>query len=73
MKTKEEILTEHGCPPVPFDENVTMFYPAILEAMEAYKNQFLLPDTCPVCGSTDLIEAPHMGSNCNNCHPLKNE
>lgn len=25
---------------------------------------------CDVCGSTDVIEAPHMGRNCNRCHPL---
>lgn len=25
---------------------------------------------CEVCGSTDVIEAPHMGRNCNRCHPL---
>lgn len=25
---------------------------------------------CDVCGSNDVIEAPHMGRNCNQCHPL---
>jgi Ca2+-binding EF-hand superfamily protein len=25
---------------------------------------------CDVCGSTDVIEAPHIGRNCNRCHPL---
>jgi hypothetical protein len=25
---------------------------------------------CCVCGSDDVIEAPHMGKNCNRCHPL---
>lgn len=25
---------------------------------------------CDVCGSTDVVEAPHMGMNCNRCHPL---
>jgi len=39
MKTKEEILDEYGCPSIPFDENVTMYYPAILEAMEEYAQQ----------------------------------
>lgn len=38
MKTVEEILIEFGCPNVPFDENVTMYYPAILSAMEEYAN-----------------------------------
>ena len=36
MKTKEEILSEFGCPDIPFDENVTMYYPAILSAMDEY-------------------------------------
>jgi hypothetical protein len=26
--------------------------------------------SCDVCGSDDVIEAPHMGRNCNSCHPL---
>lgn len=25
---------------------------------------------CDVCGSDDVIEAPHMGRNCNRCNPL---
>jgi transcriptional regulator with XRE-family HTH domain len=25
---------------------------------------------CDVCGSRDVIEAPHMGRNCNDCNPL---
>lgn len=25
---------------------------------------------CDVCGSSDVIEAPHMGLNCNTCNPL---
>lgn len=25
---------------------------------------------CDVCGSTDVIEAPYMGRNCNRCNPL---
>ena len=41
MKTKEEILNEFGCPDIPFDENVTMYYPAILSAMEEYAQQQL--------------------------------
>lgn len=39
-KSKEEILTEFGCPQIPFDENVTMYYPAILSAMDEYAEQF---------------------------------
>lgn len=40
MKTAEEILIEFGRPDVPFDENITMFYNAILSAMEEYAEQF---------------------------------
>jgi len=25
---------------------------------------------CDVCGSDDIIEAPSMGRNCNNCNPI---
>ena len=25
---------------------------------------------CDVCGSNDVIEAPHMGRSCNRCNPL---
>lgn len=25
---------------------------------------------CDVCGSDEVIESPHMGSNCNRCHPI---
>lgn len=25
---------------------------------------------CDICGSSNIIEAPHMGMNCNDCHPL---
>jgi hypothetical protein len=25
---------------------------------------------CDVCGSDDVIEAPHVGRNCNRCNPL---
>lgn len=25
---------------------------------------------CDVCGSDNVIEAPHMGKNCNRCNPL---
>ena len=36
MNKAVEILNKYGCPEIPFDENVTMFYPAILNAMEEY-------------------------------------
>ena len=25
---------------------------------------------CDLCGSDDVIEAPHMGRNCNRCNPI---
>jgi hypothetical protein len=40
MKSKEEILEDFGCPIIPFDENVTMYYPAIISAMDEYADQF---------------------------------
>jgi len=40
MKTPHEILTEFGCPDISFDENVTMYYPAIISAMHEYADQF---------------------------------
>jgi len=40
MKTAQELLKEYGCPEIPFNENITMFYPAIINAMEEYANQF---------------------------------
>jgi len=27
--------------------------------------------TCDICGSSDITDVPHMGRNCNNCHPIK--
>ena len=38
-KTKEEILQDFGAGEIPFSEEVTMYYPAILDAMEEYKDQ----------------------------------
>jgi len=35
MASNEEILQEFGCPEIPFNENVTMYYPAILSSMDA--------------------------------------
>jgi len=26
--------------------------------------------TCDVCGSSNITDAPHMGRNCNDCHPV---
>ena len=30
----------------------------------------VIKSVCDVCGSDDVIEVPHMGKNCNRCHPL---
>lgn len=38
-KSIHRILIDFGCPPIPFDENVTMYYPAIVSAMQEYSNQ----------------------------------
>ena len=40
MTKAEEILNEYGCPEIPFDENVTMFYPSILSATQEYGKYF---------------------------------
>jgi hypothetical protein len=37
--TKEEILNDYGCPEIPFNEQVIMNYPAILEAMQEFADQ----------------------------------
>ena len=39
MKTKQEILQDFGCPKPQFDEDVTMYYPAILSAMEEHAKE----------------------------------
>jgi len=36
IQTAEEILNDYGCPAIPFDERITMSYPAIIKAMEHY-------------------------------------
>ena len=30
----------------------------------------VIKSVCDVCGSDDIIEAPHMGKNCTRCHPI---
>ena len=50
-------------------------YVTFLETKEPALRQSLVVGrsesfVCDVCGSTDVIEAPHMGRNCNRCHPL---
>lgn len=39
MKTKEEILIEYGMSKVPYDEIITMFLPALVNAMQEYADQ----------------------------------
>jgi hypothetical protein len=36
----------------------------------ALRQPSVIGSVCDVCGSNDIIEAPHMGKNCNRCHPL---
>jgi hypothetical protein len=46
---------------------------AMLDFAESYCNALkkIQPKpTCDVCGSENLTEAPHMGRNCNDCHPI---
>ena len=42
------------------------------EIIRIVNNMEPLPELppCDVCGSTDVIEAPHMGRNCNFCNPI---
>jgi len=40
-------------------------YESIINLYAKYKSE-----SCDVCGSKDIIEAPSMGLNCNNCNPL---
>lgn len=37
---------------------------------EALQQADVIKSVCDVCGSDDIIEAPHMGKNCNRYHPL---
>lgn len=37
---------------------------------EALRQPPVIKSVCDVCGSGDVIEVPHMGKNCNRCHPL---
>jgi cytochrome c5 len=37
---------------------------------EALQQADVIKSVCDVCGSGNIIEAPHMGKNCNRCHPL---
>jgi hypothetical protein len=72
LKTAIEILQYHqewrrG------KRNVMIHEPKILTqaldvVLDEVKKHVIAP--CDVCGSHDVIEAPHMGRNCNSCHPL---
>jgi formylmethanofuran dehydrogenase subunit E len=57
------------------EENMEMYYDLFLDVQKVALRQPLVVGrseklVCDVCGSTDVIEAPHMGRNCNRCHPL---
>ena len=38
--TAEEILNEYGCPEIPFNENISILYPAILAAMQEFAESY---------------------------------
>jgi hypothetical protein len=38
-----------------------------------YDEELGIPKFCDVCGSDNITYAPHMGKNCNLCHPLELE
>jgi hypothetical protein len=42
----------------------------VKEGMKQDSEQTATLPPCDVCGSTDVIEAPHMGRNCNFCNPI---
>jgi hypothetical protein len=72
MKTKEEILNEYGCPEIPFNENVEMFYSAILGAMEEYakeyhKEQMRIKDHCIPPNITYCKLEIYPDFDCNTC------
>lgn len=39
-------------------------------ALKSLRQTPVIKPVCDVCGSDDIIEAPHMGKNCNQFHPL---
>ena len=41
MKSNEEILNENGLIDIPFDENVTIYYPTLLQAMQEAREDAL--------------------------------
>ena len=67
-KEKENEITEMAFMTWVRNPVFQMYYhhsKAFQEIAERY-----ISERCPTCGSTDLTEAPHMGTNCNRCHPL---
>jgi hypothetical protein len=57
------------------EENMEMYYDLFLDVQKVALRQHDVVGrseqlVCDVCGSTDVIEAPHMGRNCLLCHPL---
>ncbi len=49
-------------------EMITDLNVEINKMKDRYREPFT--ERCDVCGSTDVMEVPHMGMNCNDCHPL---
>ncbi len=41
-----------------------------LDLVKLFAIPVVIKSVCDVCGSDEIIEAPHMGKNCNRCHPI---
>lgn len=54
MKSKEEILKDYWDGKVPFDENIIIYYPALLNAMDEYAGQMIANSKCV----TTTLEIP---------------
>jgi hypothetical protein len=59
----DHMLNEHG---------LVLLQTEMDEIIRILHNMEPLPalPPCDVCGSTDVIESPHMGRNCNFCNPI---
>lgn len=80
MKIATEIFKEHYKKRTGKDCDAAILHDMdyCIRAMHEYAEQYInvyegkkvIKSVCDVCGSDDIIEAPHMGKNCNQCHPL---
>lgn len=70
-KQKRAILTEDGHEVVVFAKGKEDMAELVCRLLNEHSaNTPVVKSVCDVCGSDDVIEAPHMGKNCNSCHPL---